>query len=203
MNEKFYNYRWNAKKEKEEKEMAQLQAQQQQQQQMAAKWNSGRGRGYRPTPYYYGGNDQQYGQAGIRQQYAGGQAAMGFAYMDGGSQATGHYSGNQMMGQPGQFGGQYAPRQQAPQGGGYYPPPQLVRGPRPPTRANAECFSCGVVGHFSRDGSCIQQDVEAHQARKVQQIAAAAAQIQVPAAAGAQQQLTYVAPGAGDPTGSG
>jgi len=147
MNEKFYNYRWNAKKEKEEKDLAQLQAQQQQQQQMAAKWNSGRGRGYRPTPYYYGGNDQQYGQAGIRQQYAGGQAAMGFAYMDGGSQATGHYSGDQMMGQPGQFGGQYAPRQQAPQGGGYYPPPQLVRGARPPTRANAECFSCGVVGH--------------------------------------------------------
>jgi hypothetical protein len=187
--------------------MAQLQAQQQQQQ-MATKWTGGRGRGYRSNPYYYGGNDQQYVQTGNRPQHAGGQASAGYAYMDGGSQMMG-----QQMGQQGQFSGQYAQKQATPQAGGfyqvlqqtggYYPPPQLVRGPRPPTRANAECFHCGVMGHFSRDGACLQPDIDAYQARKIQQMAAGAAQTPGAAAAGSQPQITYVAPGAGDRTGSG
>ncbi len=119
----------------------------------------------------------------------------------------------QQMGQQGQFSGQYAQRQPTPQpggyypvpqqAGGYYPPPQLVRGPRPPNRANAECFHCGVLGHFSRDRACLQQDIDEHRARRNQQIAAGVAQTPAAEAAGAQPQITYVAPGAWDPTGSG
>ena len=200
------NYRWSAKKEKEQKEMAQLQAQQQQQ--TATKWTGRRGRGYRSQPYYYGGTEQQYAQPGIRPQYTGGQAATAYAYMDGGSQMMG-----QQIGQQGQFSGQYAQRQPMPQpggyysapqqAGGYYPPPQLVRGPRPPTRANAECFHCGVMGHFARDGDCLQPNIDAHQAKKARDMAAMAAQAPAAAAAGAHPQITYVAPGAGNPTGSG
>jgi hypothetical protein len=168
--------------------MAQLRAQQQQQ--AAYKWNGGgRGRGYRANPYaYYGGAEQQYAQPGIRPQ-----AATGYGYMDGGFQHAGQTS-------------QYAPRQPTPQAGGYYPPPQLVRGPRPPTRADAMCYKCGEIGHFSRDKACLQQNVDAYQGMLAQQMAAGAAGGggQHPAAAsGGPAQITYMAPGSGDPSGSG
>jgi hypothetical protein len=94
--------------------------------------------------------------------------------------------------------------------------PQLMRAPRPPNRADAECYFCGVRGHFSRDKMCLQPDIDAYQASKRGQIAAGGAGMGQPGGGGAvqlgggvvavpgQAQIAYVPAAAGaNPAGSG
>jgi hypothetical protein len=180
-------------KEKEEKEKAQKQEQFAAKQAEQFKWPK-RGRGGYSQPYYYEGEQQYYAsQPGPSHQYVASGSGYGQVY-------------NQpQMPQPQPQMQQQGPvRYQAPQGGGYYPPPQLVRGPRPPPRAYAACFNCGMEGHFARDKKCDDATAMAYQAMLRQQVAAGVAGVD--AAHGgpnAQQQLTYQDPSAPGPSGAG
>ena len=78
-------------------------------------------------------------------------------------------------------------------GGGQpaYPPDgfRAPRNTRPDSRAVARCYSCGTVGHFSKDGVCLPGAREAYQA--------VMAQGQMGQAGGQQAAITYMPSGTG------
>ncbi len=173
-------------KEKEKEQLKQQQLKMEQQQHF---WLSGRGRGSRQTPYYYGGRPQYYG---------GGATAAYGQYAAGGAMMMPQYGYSQpgvlsaAMGQQA-FVQQPVVAQQAPvmqqqmmspvlmpagssaAGGSYVPstprtpyaPPALTRGGGLgglQARSRAICYACGEPGHFAKDGICEQSNVDAFQA---------------------------------------
>ena len=192
----------------------------------------GRGRG---MPYTYGasGQYQPYGgfveqQMAAPQFYGSMQPAMGVAP----TQMMGAGLGQQMqqVGQPMAAVGQQMPvmgqqfQQQMPlapqaqygtammhnQMGGFggqqgFTRPPMMRMPGPRARGLAICYNCGEDGHYSRDGVCLQENVDKFHAMMRQQAAA------LQAAGGAQGQqaaavaangaaaITFMASGAAAP----
>jgi len=106
------------------------------------------------------------------------------------------YGGQQGFGAAGQsgpgYGGQQVPAYGG-QAGQFQPrgyqnyPPRMVRPARPNPRENAICYNCGMEGHFTRDGVCLQANVDAFQALLRAQQAGVPAGAAAAAAAGGVQ----------------
>ena len=186
----------------------------------------GAGGQYQP----YGGFVEQ--QTAAPQFYGGMQTAMAAGVAP--TQMMGAGMGQQMqqVGQPMAMGGQQMPvmgqqfQQQMPlapqaqygtammQGhsqmgsfGGHqgFSRPPMMRMPRQQARGLAICYNCGEDGHYSRDGVCLQENVDKFHAMMRQQAAAlqaaGGAQGQQPAAVAANgaAAITYMASGAAAP----